>query len=483
VARNIFHHGWRGVWAPRASFSLPGYEEQPFTSIQLEFPFHGLLGWPIAELTHHERTAVRIVSLFFALISIRLVYGILVHWFRPLVGAAGAAIWAAAPLVVQFGRAPMPDIVCTAGMLAAFLLALRGNLAGSSGCFLFSILAKTSVIVFGLPILVALLIREDSLTFRRMFRVALWWGIAPLVGLVTWVSLMHWFAPPTPWTLLHFVSDGPQMLGVTSARFWIQIAACLLPFGAGLLGLLGIAAAWGKASAGSELGPLLKWTIFASNVFYLILVLRKISEPQYFLPPLAWLVIAAAPGLGHLAGKLRSGMIWRYVLPAIVGMHIVLAIVLARDLRSSRVPDFPSIESAARLLPPEARVVVAYPFYGASAAVWLNRNVYAVHDIGTLTMELPRLREAGFTHLCLLDIESRHNLSAERPMTLTTRQLQKLLGRSRISPIEDAAYASAGSSIRQYCDQRFPLLFASPHALLYSIPSSRLSQDSSKDGG
>src|SRR5690348_4396889 len=62
VARNIFHRGWRAVLAPQASFSVPGYERQSFTSLQLEFPFHGLLGWPISKLTTHERAIVRIIS-------------------------------------------------------------------------------------------------------------------------------------------------------------------------------------------------------------------------------------------------------------------------------------------------------------------------------------------------------------------------------------------------------------------------------------
>src|SRR5437764_2328287 len=84
VARNVFHHGWRGLVAPQASFSVPGYEQQPFASLQLELPFHGLFGWPLSKLTTHERAIVRIVSVLFALISIQLVYAILTTWLRPI---------------------------------------------------------------------------------------------------------------------------------------------------------------------------------------------------------------------------------------------------------------------------------------------------------------------------------------------------------------------------------------------------------------
>src|SRR5262249_26928918 len=84
VARNVFHHGWRGLLTPKASFSLPGYEQQPYTVIQLEFPFHGLLAWPLAAATGHERAAVRLISILFALISIQLIYEIICRFAKPL---------------------------------------------------------------------------------------------------------------------------------------------------------------------------------------------------------------------------------------------------------------------------------------------------------------------------------------------------------------------------------------------------------------
>ena len=465
VARNVFHHGWRGLLAPQASFSVPGYERQPFTSLQLELPFHGLLGWPISKLTTHERAIVRIISVLFALISIQLVYLILRHWFKPGFAVIGAAIWAGCPLVLQFGRAPMPDILCTAGMLAAFRLSLRGDLPGSSACFLFSILAKTSVIVFGLPILVALLIKRNRRSLGSILLDSLLWGLTPLCGLVAWILLVHWFSPPTPLSLQYWVTHGSAIAALSDINFWIQVVACVGPFGVGMLGLLGLAVGWKLLD---RIHPLLKWAIVTSNAAYLVLVLCKVHEPQYFLPVVAWTVIGSVAGLEFLAGKLHPGFIWRGALTVGMATHLVVAAALAIDLRSSRVPDFASIEHIASILPAEARVIVGYPFYGASPAVWLNRNVFAVIDMASLESELPILRSAGFTHLCLLDIENRHNLrSGGLPML--KKQLHRMFGRPAAPTFEESAYAGANSAMRRYCDQRFALLFESPHAVLYSL--------------
>jgi hypothetical protein len=252
-------------------------------------------------------------------------------------------------------------------------------------------------------------------------------------------------------------------------KFWINIAACLIPYGAGVLGVLGIAAGLRTAS---RMDTGLKWAIVTSNAFYLILVLRQIGEPQYFLPPLAWLIIAASPGLETLFAKLRSGFGWRARLLAAIGMHLVVAAAFAGDLLASRVPDFADIGRAAQLLPPGARVVVAYRFYGAGPAIWLGRNVYAVADLATLMTMLPKLKEAGFTHICVLDIESRHNDKAAGVLGSFGNQLRRIFGRAPGLAIEaERNYASPSSVIRKYLDRQFPVIFEGPHVRLYSILS------------
>lgn len=463
AARHVFREGWSAVLTPKASFSLPGYEQQPFTAIQLEFPFHGLFGWPLATLTGHERAAVRIVSILFALVSIELVYRILLQWLKHTTAVAGAALWASAPLVVQFGQVPMPDILCTAGMLAAFLLALRGNLLASSGSFLFSLLAKPNVIVFGLPILTALLLKRHTRSYRACVRDAIAWGTAPLLGLLSWILIVHYFSPPTPWTFFSFSERGSSIF---TSHLWIQTAACILPFGIGILGFFGLVCGIGKA-----FGPdrRLRWAILVANFFYFILILNKLPEPQYYLPPLVWTVTAAASGIEFLRDKLKSDFRWRYGLIVGCALHVALALILILDLKASRVPDFSAIQNARDFLPAGARVIAVYRYYGASAAVWLDHNVLAIQDVGTLTKQLPVLKQAGFTHLCILDIESHHGTKSHSPLQLVANHVRRLLGHAPAPDAEDLAYAAPSSNIRSFCDEKFTALFQSPHVLLYSM--------------
>ena len=127
LAEHIFHDGWSAVLFPKASFSVRGYATQPFTIVRFEIPFHGILGWPIAALTGHDRAAVRIVSLFFAVLSISLVFLLLRRWVKPGPAVIGTILWATAPIVLHFGQVPMPDILSVAGLLAAFYFAIRGK--------------------------------------------------------------------------------------------------------------------------------------------------------------------------------------------------------------------------------------------------------------------------------------------------------------------------------------------------------------------
>ena len=465
VARNAFHQGWRGLLTPKASFSLPGFEQQPYTVIQLEFPFHGLFGWPLAAATGHERAAVRLVSILFALISIQLIYEIICCFAKPVTAVVVATIWASAPLLIQFGQVPMPDILATTGMLAAFFFALRVNLPASSAAFLFSILAKLNVIVFGLPILTALLLAKGNRSVRKILFDACLWGAAPLLGIISWLFLVRHFSPPTPWTLLYFVPGGNQNMAIANPMLWLKVAGSLLPFGAGVLGSMGVSFAIMTPDA--RMNFWLKLAIVASNLFYLIFVLRIIYEPQYFLPVLAWLLIAAYGGLEYVIEKLASP-VWRTSLAVAVGLHLLVALACAYDLKASRVPDFAAIQRAAQLLPQNARVVVVYRSYGASPAVWLDRNVIAIHDLATLTGRLPELKELGFTHLCIIDVESRHNQTLT-PLASVTNEFRRLLGRPAVHPDQQANYASPTSSIRQYCDRKFAVLLDSPHTLLYRI--------------
>ena len=470
MARHVFRDGWRSIVTPKASFSRTGFEAQRFTAVLQEVPFYGVIGWPLTLFTSHERAVVRLVSTAFALISIQLLYWILRFWLPPAPSAAGAALWATAPMMLHFGQVPMPDILCTTGILAAFWFALRGKLPASSGCFLFAILAKPSVIPFGLPILVALLVAGSCRSKRNFLQLSLAWGWLPLLGLLLWMGLLYWFAPPTPISMKKIMVDLGSWSVLVSLSFYKLVLGCLLPFGLGVMGCVGMVFAMRPQRL--KMDQRIKWAIISSILFFLVCMVRKVSEPQYMLPILAWCVVPASFGFNLLMDKLRAGAAWRIALGTALIMHVLVALALTIDLKASRVPNFPDIERAAQLLPPDARVVVVYRFFGLSLAVWLDRNVVSLNEPTGMAGRFTALRRFGFTHVLILDVESWHDKkSAVEPLAWGGRLYQVLRKTPPVIGADLPGYADPANPFRRYCDQNFSPLFVAPHVVLYSMNS------------
>jgi hypothetical protein len=393
-------------------------------------------------------------------------YLILQTWLVPGIAVMGAALWALSPLVLQFGQVPMPDILCTTGMLAAFWFALKNKLPASSGCFLFSILAKVSVIVFGLPILTALLLARNCKSMKDFFQVAIFWGIVPLIGLLGWFAL-ELRDPDTPWTIQKIVSDRSSLASLSTFKFYFFLLGCLLPYGLGLLGAAGcVLAATGKRV--SKISPLLKWSLVLSNFFYVFDIVAKIPEPQYMLPLLAWLVLAAAIGWEHY----DTGSLYRrFAIAVMLGLQALTVIIFTWDLKADHVPNFENIESAGRLIPKNSRVIAAYPFYGASPAVWLNQNVFAVNSTAELIASLPKLQQNGFDYLLIMDVNSHTKKFWQGG---PAKMMSALFHATPSTSAPDTIlmdFANPASPLRIFCDERFSPLYSSPHAVLYSLTS------------
>ena len=454
AARHVFQDGWSAVLTPRASFSLPGYESRPYTVMRQEFPFHGLLGWPFVKWFGHERVVVRLVSIVFALFSIEFIYLILQSRLNPGSAAIGAALWGLSPLVLQFGQVPMPDILCTTGMLGAFWFALKPNLPASSAWFLFAILAKVSIIFFGLPILTALWLAKNCRTPGNFLRIALTWGIAPLIGLLAWTTL-EILDPNTPWTVVKMISKHGGTWNLLTVRFYVFLLASLLPYGLGMLGILGVFRAVVRNAV--KISPAILVTVLIAMLLYLVTVVAKIPEPQYILPLLAWLVMAAAFGLNAFAGGFPSpGR--RAVLAAVVTAHVLVAIIFVCDLKSPHVPAIGDIETAAKLIPAHSHVIAAYPFYGASPAIWLGQNTYAVHSPEELEGVLPELRKDNFDYIIILDVKSHSMNSHKGPAALGAPATANLID-----------YTETNSPFRQFCDRRFTQIYATRYVVLYAL--------------
>ncbi len=470
IARHVFQDGWSGVFTPKTSFSLPGYDARPYTIVRQEFPFHGLLGWPLVKWFGHERAVVRLISVVFALCSIEFIYLILQRWLNPASAVIGAALWGLSPLVLQFGQVPMPDILCTTGMLGAFWYALKPNLPASSAWFLFAILAKVSVIFFGLPILTMLLLARQCRSVSQFLKISLMWGIIPLIGLLgwTWLEIRD---PDTPWTVIKLATSERGAGNLHSVKFFFFLAASLFPYGIGILGLAGCGWLMAAKKSLMAIKPVLAISVFIAIVLYLLVVVIKIPEPQYILPILAWLVLLMAFGLNYfLTG--RPGVLRRVAITAAVGLHVLIALVFTADLKASRIPDFHDVETVAKLIPPDSRVITAYPFYGASPAVWLGHNVYTVHYTNELGADLPQFQKEGFDYILIMDVKS-HSVAMDHPnRAKLTKAVAGLLHLSAETTDPTAGltdFAAPDSPFRVYCDGRFKQLFSTRYVVLYSL--------------
>ncbi len=295
MARHVYRDGWRSVLTPKVSYSWRGTETQPYTPMLMELPFHGVIAWPLTLVTTHERAVMRLISGAFALAAIQLIYLILRFWGPPGAAAAGAGVFALAPLFLHFGQVPMPDVISTAGMLGAFWFALRGRLAASSICFLFTLLAKISSVVFGLPVLVALVLARQCGSKKDFFRLAILWGWLPLSGLVLWEYLLNHYSPPTEMTIGQIMATRGSWENLAKLSFYEIVIGSLVPMGIGVAGFLGLIFAW--AGRQRLMNGWVKGAIIFSNAFFFLFVIRKVPEPQYLLPMFAWCVIGSAFGL------------------------------------------------------------------------------------------------------------------------------------------------------------------------------------------
>jgi len=473
VAQHVFHEGWKAVITPRSSFSQlsdPGKLSSPLpvptprtTICHLEVPFYGVIGWPASNVfKHHERAVVRLVAVMFAFLSIRFLYLALRYWLDPNPALLGTALWTTAPLVLQFGQVPMPDIMATTGMAAAFFFALRGNLVASSGAFLFTVLAKMSILIYGLPILVALLVARNCRSAGACVKVSLLWGITPLLGLLGWLSLsLH--DPPGSWVVLGGYQPGSygpvEMRDLTNPEFYITPLIFLFPFGCGLLGFLGLLFAAGSATA--RMNPWLKASILTSLATNYVMERIVSWEPQYTLPVLFWVTIAASFGFPRLLEKLRGDNRWRMAAGGILFVHVAVVIGAAWFLKASRVPNLQDMEAAMRLIPANARVVLYSAVASQPPPIWLNRNTLSFDpfedpkpaDLAILEKQLRNFQKAGFDYLLLLDMQDHYKLKAM--MNQGSRY--------------KTDFTDHSSPVRHFFDQKFHKMFEGNHVVLYSL--------------
>lgn len=475
VARHVFHEGWSAVITPRASFSQlsapddtfsPLITPSPrFTIIHLEVPFHGIFGWPAAVVfKQHERAIVRLVSVMFALLSIRLLYLVLRHWLEPSFALAGTALWTTAPVIIHFGQVPTPDILATTGLAAAFLFALRGQTALSSVAFLFSLLAKLSIIIYGLPVLTAFLIARDCRSVGQFIKLSLAWGLIPLLGVLVWLSL-SWSDPFGSWVILGgYRAGGYGPVGLKDwmhPGFYVRPMMYLFPFGCGLLGIIG---GWfALRSKVVRMHPWLKVSIIAGVACNYAFERIVWIEPQYTVPVLFWLVVAVSFGFPRLFEFLGRDHRRRAVLGGILLVHIAVMIAAVCFLKASRVPNLRDLEAAARLTPVDSRIVVYASTPSASPSAWLDRNTLKLGPLPNVAsaqwdvfaQQLQSVQKAGFDYLLVFDVEGHESMNFLETFEQETPYVTN--------------YTDRALPTRRFFDDRFRKIFEGDHVVLYRM--------------
>lgn len=465
ISRRVFQEGWSAVLTPKMSFSLPENAQVPFTVARMDFPFHGLLGWPWAAFfPGREREIVRLISLAVAAVSMGLFFRILRFWHDPHVSLVICAMWILSPLLLHLGQIPMPDIFATTFMMAAFAFSLRGGLMGSACSFLMALLAKVSVIVYGLPILAALILARKPGGIIPAIRLSVRWGLLPLAGLALWIALGQ-NDPPASWQIIGGVPCGERGLirleDLLSFPMYIPPLAMLLAFGCGVLGIAFLAAS--SHHVHPTPGAWLVVCVLVAIVAQYLLMRISWLEFQYTLPVLFWVLWLASFGVAPFLKKVRHGFGWRIAFFSLLVGQVSVSLVCSAYLKKSRVSNIEAIEAAQKFLPENARVIV-FAFVGGTATsppVWLKCNTLSLCDLANPSApwdergfvgQVERLRGMGFEYLAVFDTDTRQRLAS-------------FLG----PPSFETDHAVLGSSVRRFCESKFRLIYQGNRIVLYGL--------------
>jgi len=447
------------------SFSLPENAQATFTVARMDFPFHGLLGWPwVAFFPDREREIVRLISLVVAAVSVGLFFRILRFWHDERVALVICAIWIFSPLLLHLGQIPMPDIFSTTFMMAAFVFSVRGRLLGSALFFMMALLAKVSVIVYGLPILAALILAKQSKEIFSTIGLAMRWGLITLVGLTLWIVLGR-YDPPASWQIIGGVPCGERgpirLEDLLRLSMYTPPLAMLFAFGCGVLGVAFLVASLRRLHPRPGAG-LVGCVLIAIVAQYLLMRITWL-EFQYTLPVFFWVLWLASFGVAPFLKKDRYGRWWKIAFFGLLAGQVGVSLVCTAYLKKSRVSSIEAIEAAQEFLPENARVIV-FAFVGGTATsppVWLKRNTLSLCGLANpsspwdekeFVSQVQRLRESGFGYLAVFDTDTRNRLA------------------SFFGPLSyETDHAVPGSSIRRFCESRFQLLYEGDRIVLYSL--------------
>jgi 4-amino-4-deoxy-L-arabinose transferase-like glycosyltransferase len=216
VARNFVNNGFNLMQPKYDDFSTTQSGiENPQGLRFVEFPIYNASFAILYKLFPYLPIEVygRIVSIFFSLILISIIYYLLLKETGRFTAIIGAGMYSIFPFFVFFSRTVLPETTALSlAFLAIFLLYLSKNLKDkkstnfllffSSLCFSVGVLIKPTVIFFFIPILYLLFRKWGTRLFKKpFFYLYLTVLIVPFILWRSYISQFPEGIPPSDWLI------------------------------------------------------------------------------------------------------------------------------------------------------------------------------------------------------------------------------------------------------------------------------------------
>lgn len=416
------------VWMPRAAFANYSHPEQEYTVVRLEVPFHAAFGALLARVTGEAPWVWRSISILASLLSIILATFVFCHFVPEGGGFLAGALFSSAPLLLHYGQVPMPDILCTLGMITSFAVAclfkthkFYFKVILSALAFAAALLGKPSILPFALPICVFLFVPEDRRLEKKNFLPFCLWCAIALAPLLIWVfGSLH----DPPGTMNLFSLSTHEQRGfpgdLRDPMFFVRVFSYLTLFGVGPLGFL-LSARGLCFISKSKTKNLLIAALISILSTYMGMTRYMWREPQYTLPVLFWLSLFAAYGWMYRPRILRLKLVF-----ACLGICQLMTLAWATvDLKSDRVPNHAELQGLTRFLDKNAKILQVSPSYGATPSGLLQRTTLFYVPRSTKTQEsLDFYRKRSYTHVLFWDYTLRGNPLNKERRVVRARELE-----------------------------------------------------------
>ena len=391
IAKKIHEDGFLSFWQPKANFlneqAPKDPNSQPYTVIRLEFPYHGILGYPFSKIFGFHGWLYATLSLLFSFTIIIFSWRLFRIFTDFYSSSFGLMLLVLAPLFLHFGQVAMPDVIALTGLVTSLYGAAytvtnpkqlvineRKNWLGffiSASLFsLIGILGKPSLLPYGLPVsLLAIQLFEEKKTKIIAF---LGFWLITIYPLILW-NLLVYFDPPYSWNIfLASVVQAPLFELLLSPIFYIKTITWAIILGVGIPGIIFSISAIPIMFKLPKYRWWLPSALFSIVFVYISQRTYLIREPQYTIPIVFWLTFFAAIAINELRQK-GSKLVSPKLLLGLFTIHLITVTWGVIYLKTDKFPTARSLTAISEILPPKAKVVQVSPSYGPTPTYFLNR--------------------------------------------------------------------------------------------------------------